>query len=79
MPEVSKILRPSFKKKAINALEVDRVKDWLTFNPNKASLRETLYVAMTTLFSRRKQQSLILLFKCLNNNRPKFIKDSYSF
>ena len=46
---VNEILRPSFEKKISNALKADRVKHRLTFNPNKASPGETLYVAVPKL------------------------------
>ena len=48
-PNVNEILRPSFEKKISNALKADRVKHRLTFNPNKTSPEETLYVAVPKL------------------------------
>lgn len=48
-------------------------------------LKATLYdellriLNMETLDQRRKQQSLILLYKCLHNDGPKYIRDFFSF
>ena len=49
MSSVSEILRPSFEKKIPNALKADRVKHRITFNPNKASPGETIYIAVPKL------------------------------
>lgn len=48
-------------------------------------LKATLYdellriLNMETLDQRRKQQSLTLLYKCLHNDGPKFIRDFFKF
>lgn len=48
-------------------------------------LKSTLYdellriLNMETLDQRRKQQYLILLYKCLHNDGPKYIRDFFSF
>ena len=39
----SEIINPNFEEKITNALKVDCTVHRVTFNPNKASLGETLY------------------------------------
>ena len=50
MSSVSESLKPSFQKKIPKAvIKADRIKHRVTFNPNKASPGETLYVAVPKL------------------------------
>ena len=49
MSTVSERFIPTFEEKKSNALKADRVRHRATFNPNKASPGETLYVAVPKL------------------------------
>ena len=49
MASVSERLRPTFEEKTSLALKADRVRHRATFNPNKASPGETLYVSVPKL------------------------------
>ena len=44
MASVSERLEPTFERKTANSLKADRVKNRVTFNPNKAPPEETLRV-----------------------------------
>ena len=47
MPTVSD--RPSFEEEISDAHKADSTRQWVTFNPNKASPGQTLYVAVPKL------------------------------
>ena len=50
--EVSEMNSPSRKKKTLNALKADRKVHRVTFNPNNASIRETLNISVPKLDDR---------------------------
>ena len=45
----SEIINPNFEEKITNALKADRTVHRVTFNPNKASPRETLFIPVPKL------------------------------
>ena len=45
----SEIINPNFEEKITNALKADRIVHRVTFNPNKASPGETLYIPVPKL------------------------------